>query len=37
MEATKKGQQKKNMEEDIDNILSEADLEEYKRVGIQMK
>lgn len=37
MEATKKIQQKKNLEEDLDHILSDADLEEYKKIGLQIK
>ena len=37
MEVTKKLQQKRNMEEDLDHILSDADLEEYKKIGLQIK
>jgi hypothetical protein len=37
MEATKKVQQKRNMEEDLDHILSDADLEEYKKIGLLIK
>jgi len=34
MEITKLIQKKKNLEEDLDHILSDADLEEYKKLGL---
>lgn len=37
MDMTKKEQQKRNMEEDLDHILSDADLEEYKKIGLLIK
>ncbi|EAR92749.3 hypothetical protein TTHERM_00322930 (macronuclear) [Tetrahymena thermophila SB210] len=37
MEITKRIQQKKNLEEDLDHILSDADLEEYKKLGLQIR
>lgn len=33
LEITKKVQQKTHLEEDLDVILAEADLEQYKKIG----
>lgn len=37
MEITKLIQKKKNLEEDLDHILSDADLAEYKKLELQIK
>ncbi|EGR30203.1 hypothetical protein IMG5_138220, partial [Ichthyophthirius multifiliis] len=37
MDLVQKNQQKKNLEEDLSEILSEADLEEYKKIGKKLQ
>lgn len=37
LETTKKKQQKSHLEEDLDNILADADLEQYRKLGNLLK